>query len=125
MGHRVSCVDGKVQDDLFDLTRIDENSAKGRGREQGKFDRCAQQTPEHFLHAQNGLAEVEHLRLEHLFATEREELPREIRRPLSGTTYFLDVGASGIVWLQVIEEQRCEAQDDGQHVVEIVRHAAR
>ena len=68
---------------------------------------------------------IEQARFEHLFATEREELPRELRRPLGGLVNLHEVRPSGRIRRQrVLRELRVE-KDRGQQVVEVVSHPAR
>ena len=95
--------------------------ARGEHRQ---LDVLADQPAEHLLHPGDALVQVQHLRLEHLLAAEREELPRQVRRALRRRPDLLDVGAKGLVGLEVAADQLRVAQDDGQQVVEVVRDAA-
>ena len=71
------------------------------------------------------LVQVEHLRLEHLLAAEREELPRELGGALAGLRESpRRPRASGRPASRSREQQLRVAEDHREHVVEVVRHAA-
>jgi len=67
--------------------------------------------------------EVEHLRLEHLLATEGQELSREVRRASRRLLDELDMTLEPGVAVQAIRQQRAAARDDAEEIVEIVGHA--
>ena len=50
----------------------------------------ADQPPQHRLHRAEHLAGIQHRRLEHLLAAERQELPGELRRPLGSPGDLLE-----------------------------------
>ena len=72
--HRVAGVHREVEDDLLDLRRVGLHAAEGRIEQAVQLDRLADQRPEHLGHAGDDTVQVEHARLEHLLAAEREEL---------------------------------------------------
>ena len=56
-----------------------------------QLDVLADQPADHALHRAHGRAELERLRLEHLAATEREQLLRQLCRALRRAIDLLDV----------------------------------
>ena len=48
-----------------------------------EFHVFADQAPQHRLHVADHAVEIEHPRLQHLFAAEGQQLPGQIRRPLA------------------------------------------
>ena len=75
-------------------------------REEGQLDVLAEQAPEHLLHAEHELPEVDDPGLEHLLAAERQQLSSELGRPLARPPNFFDVGARGIAGLQLVANER-------------------
>ena len=86
-------------------------------------DALADQAAQHRLDLADGFVQVEHPRLQHLPAAEREELLRERRRPIAGRADLL-----GEAPLALVGERRREelgvAVDREEQVVEVVRDAA-
>ena len=66
-----------------------------------------------------------HDRLKDLPAAEREQLPGQGCRALAGALDFEQVGAPRRIGRQLLGEQLGEPEDRRQHVVEVVRDAAR
>ena len=88
-------------------------------------DVLTDEAAQHFLHVLNHVVEADDFRLHHLLAAEREELPSERRGALSGLRNLLHAIAPRIVWTERVQDNFVVAGDDGEQVVEIVRHAAR
>ena len=63
--------------------------------------------------------------MEHLLAAEGKKLPCEVCGPLSSSLDLLEVGAQRVFRPQAREDQVRVAEDHGEHVVEVVCHAAR
>src|SRR5207245_276113 len=93
--HRVPGIDGEVQDDLLDLRRVGLDAAEGRVEQGDQLDRLADQRLEHLRHAGHDPVEVEHARLEHLLAAEREALLSERRRAIRRFPDQLDAAPEG------------------------------
>ena len=89
------------------------------------MDRRAEEPAQHLLHIRHALIEAERFGLEWLPATERQQLPRQRRRPVACLDDFVDVlGVAGIRSEVVLKDVR--VPDDGrQQIVEIVRDATR
>ena len=79
--HGVARVDGEVHDDLLDLARVGLDVPEA-ARRRAIVSSMSSPSRRRSIFSMPGddLVQVEHLRLEHLLAAEREELPRELRR---------------------------------------------
>ena len=106
---------------LLGSARTRPSGCVGRRHE---LDVFAEDPLEHLVHTREHVVQVEHLRREHLLAAEHEELPREVGGAQSGLTDLLDVVAHRVARLHFGEEHLAVAEDDGQHVVEVVRDAS-
>ena len=69
--------------------------------------------------------QVERARLQHLPPPEREQLLRQLRRPVGRTLDLAEVAGELRVVVRALEQQRRVAGDPGQKVVEVVCDAAR
>src|SRR6185312_4528599 len=78
--HGVASVDGKVHQDLVDLSGVGGNVPQAGFQNDAKVDIFTEQAAEHFLDVGYALVEIEHLRLNHLMAAEGQQLPGEIGR---------------------------------------------
>ena len=72
--HGVTSVDGQVHDDLLELAGISFHPTQGGVHPGDQLDILADQAPQHFLKVPDDGIEVHHLRIEHLFPAEGEEL---------------------------------------------------
>ena len=70
------------------------------------------------------LAELQHLGLQRLPAREGEQLAHQAGRPVGAALDVHDVAVGGVGLPVRLQQQVGEADDGGQHVVEVVRHAA-
>ena len=69
--------------------------------------------------------QVEHLGLQHLAAAEGQQLAGQAGGALAGVADLVDAAAArGSSGGQLVEHHAAVAADDGQQVVEVVRHAA-
>lgn len=87
--HRVARIDDEVHEHLLELVRVDLHAVEHRLELRMEFDVFPNQTPEHLLHAADGVVEIEDRRLAHLLSAERQQLPRERRRAARGITNLL------------------------------------
>ena len=87
-------------------------------------DVVADEPAEHRLHPGDDLVEVEHHRVQHLAAAEREQLPGQ-RRRLLGRVRRSRSSCSRAGGRRPVEQDLRVARDHGQQVVEVVRDAAR
>ena len=123
--HGVARVDREVHDDLLELPRVDLHLAQVPGERRGEPHVGPQEPREQLLGTRQYFVDVEHLRLEHLLAAEREQLPRQRARSLGGLADLLDVFPLRLAGGAVLEQQLAVAQDHRQEIIEIVRHASR
>ena len=90
-----------------------------------QHDVLADQRPEHRLHLDDDAVQVQELGRQHLLAAEREELAREQRRPVGRLPDLFEVRlAAASRRCGMLEREGGVAADRGQHVVEVVSHAA-
>jgi hypothetical protein len=103
-------------------------SAKMRSGSGGQLQRerdvVVHQALQHLVHAADGLVQIDHARLPHLLATEREQLLGQLARAPPGARDLLDIGAQRVLRPQAARDQRGVTQDHRQQVVEVVRDAA-
>src|SRR4029079_17494761 len=90
----VARVDDQVHQNLLELSGICEDSAEIVGREQRELDVLACKAPEHPLHPEQDLIEVQDLGLEHLPAAEGKELTSEPRPALGGSPELFEGGSN-------------------------------
>ena len=76
------------------------------------------------MQADDGTVEIQFLRLQHLFSTERQQLLRQRRRSLPCLLNLDKIFTFGITWKPSTEQQFRIAKDGGEEVIEIVRDAA-
>ena len=88
-------------------------------------DVLADQRAQHRLELDDDPVQVEQLGLQHLLAAEREELPRQERRPVRRLPDLVEIVAELRALVGLLERQGRVAADRGQHVVEVVCDAAR
>ena len=84
----------------------------------------AHQARQHRPHLAPPPVEIEHARLQHLLAAESQQLLGQPRGALSGLVDLFEMSRSGSPALSC-QRQLAVAVDDGQQVIEIVRHASR
>ena len=125
MGHRVLGVDRQVDDDLLQLPGVGAHRAQVSCEDRAQLDVLTDQALQHPVHVGHDLVEVEDSRGQDLLAAEGEQLTRQVggaQRRLPGLHGFF---ATGMVGRQAFQKQVGGAQDGGEQVVEVVRHAAR
>ena len=93
-------------------------------RKRYEIDVGAEDALKHVVHVGEQVVQLEHPRREHLLPAEHEQLVGQAARPPSRLLDLLDLRAHRLALLEVRHEQLAVAEDDGEHVVEIVRHAA-
>ena len=89
-----------------------------------RVDVFAENPLEHPLDTCGDLVEVQRHRLHDLPAAECKELTRERHRPVSGLHNLEEVFALGITLTHAVQHESRVAQDHGEEVVEVVRHAS-
>jgi hypothetical protein len=125
-GHRVTCVDDEVEDDLLQLARVGPDAAGLGGQLGDDVDVLADQPPQHRVHPGDDLVQVDDLRLEDLLAAEGEQLARQCRRPVGGKLDLVERrGERGIAAVDLRAGDVAVAADRQQQVVEVVGDPAR
>ena len=122
--HRITGVDRQIHDHLLDLSRIGLDAPDIRIEQRDPFNVLANKTLEHLIHVGHHGIEVQHPRLQHLLAAERQELLRERGGPLGGLLDLLGVSAHRIVVAEAKEQKIAVSRDGNQQVVEIVGNSA-
>src|SRR5690606_7719855 len=122
--HGVASVECEVEDNLLDLRGIGEHAPGLRVEVKLQPYGVAEQAPKHAVHGADGFAGVYLPGGDHLAPGECQQLPGEFGRATCGALDLLHVlhvhaPAGGALLNQV-----GVAEDGGEHVVEVVRHAA-
>ena len=130
VGHGVASVDHQVEKDLFDLTGVGHDLAQLGGKDDGQLDARSGRCPAHvlpaehaaddLLHAAHDLVQVEHAGHHDLAPAEREQLTRELRSTLAGLADLEHVLLQRIAGRQRLDGEIGVAEDDREHVVEVV-----
>ena len=125
VGHRVARVDGEVHHHLLELARVGADRARGPGsRRVTSSTRSPTRRRSSGSSPDDDLVEVEHARLEHLPAREREQLPGERGGLLARARDLLDLRPERVVRGEPAEDEVAVAVHDGEDVVEVVGDAA-
>ena len=88
------------------------------------MDVLAERAPQEFPHPVNHAVQVDRTRHRGLFASERQELLREVGGVLRRAHDLLDVGSQRTVRFQLVEHELAEPENGREVVVEIVGNAA-
>ena len=120
----VAGVDAQVDEDLVDLGRIDAHRRQPPGRQPGEVDVLADEPPDHLEHAGHGGVQVEHPRRRGLPAGKGKQLLGEVGGALHRLADGLQPAGERSGVAGRVQRQFRVAEDDAEHVVEIVRHPA-
>ena len=123
--HRLPGIDHQVHDHLLDLARIGFQPHRVPAELGDQLDVLPDQAAQHGLEVGDDAVQVQHLRLEHLPAAERQELAREGGRPDPGAPDLLDFPPHRVAVADSLLQELAVAGDRRQQVVEIVGDAAR
>ena len=122
--HRVARVDGKVDDDLFELPLIDLGETEIAAVDELQLDILADQAAQQVRQLDQHVADIEHARLQRLLAREGQQLPHEIGGAVAVLLDLHDVGEGRVARPEPHQQQVAEPDHRGQQVVEIMRDAA-
>ena len=122
--HGVARIDGEVHDHLLELVQVRLDRPDVAAVTDLELDRLAEQPGEQHGDVGERLVELDHLRPKRLPPRERQELPHQAGGAVGVLLDVHDVLEGRIGRPVVGEEQVGEADDGGQHVVEVVRDAA-
>ncbi len=121
--HGIASVHGEVQQNLFHHAGIGLDRGRRRGVIQLQRHVFTQKPPEHFRHVADDLVQIQSFGLDELAPAEGQQLAGEAGRPLGRLDDLLSGTRGGLVQLSHAQ-QRSMPVDDGEDVVEIMRHAA-
>ena len=125
LGHGVTGVDGKVHQNLFHLARVGLHRHE-RGVNAGDPLNVLTNHPgQHFLYIADRFIQVEHCRLQDLFAAEGEQLLSERGGAIGSALDLLDAVAGLVVETRGSQQQLAMSHDDAEDVVEVVGDTAR
>ena len=89
------------------------------------MDVLADEPLQHLEHVRHGFVQVQDLGGDRLLAGKGQQLTRQVGRAFGGFADFLEVGMERLGRVHLLQGQLGMAEDDAQHVVEVVGHAAR
>ena len=124
VGHGVPGVDRQVDDHLLELRAVGLDVPEVAARQDLELDRLAERTVEQRCQVGEHLAQLQHLGLQRLPAREGQQLTHQAGGAVGAALDVHDVAVGGIGRAVRLQQQVGEADDGGQHVVEVVRHAA-
>src|SRR5262249_688852 len=124
LGHGITRVDGQVHDDLLELPRIGFHHPEIGRAPCHQADVLPNNPAQELVHVGHDNVEVQYLGLEHLFAAEGEKLASQRSRTLTRGYHLQQLGIAGIIRGQRVHDDLAEADDGGEQIVEVVRHAA-
>ena len=122
VGHRVAGVDRQIDHDLFNHRHVGQHEQRVWRQIAAHHNASSQQRPKHLRDVRRHRVQIQHLRLHHLFAAERQHLPDQFGRPLHAGNNLGERLHGILVQLGVVQQQRGVALDDSQDVVELMRH---
>ncbi len=121
-GHGVAGVEAQVHDDLVDLGAVGQHVRQLERGHEVDFDAFGQQPPQQLNECVDAGVEVERFELERLFAGQGEQLPGDAGGAVGGFGRVVEVRLLGR--RQRARRQQVQVRgDDGEQVVEVVRHA--
>ena len=123
LGHRVTRIDGQVHQHLFDHAVVapDQGNLGWRVEMQGNC--LTQQAPDHLAHVPDHFPQVQLLDLHDVLAAEDQQLAGQIRRAFGGIKNRLGGVQQARRQGSLGHQHPRMALDDGEHIVEIVRHS--
>ena len=123
--HRIARVRREIHQHLIELTGIGLHDVESGVDGDLELDVLANQPRQQRCHGVHDLVEVDGTRLQHLFAAECQELPRQVGGPLARFLDLQHVAPAGMVGVEAVEQQVRVPEDGGEDVVEVVCDAAR
>lgn len=122
--HGIAGIDDEVEHRHLELPGIDLGEPEARPAHEFEFDLLGNRPPQHRLDAGDQLVHVDNLRLQCLSARECEQPVRQFRAALCRLCSHLRHQPE----LLILGQARCKqfgiAQNNGEQIVEIMRHAA-
>ena len=123
--HGVAGVERQVDDDLLDLPRVGLHPFQVRPGDRHQLDVFPDEALEHLLQVGNDQIQIQDLRLEDLFAAERDQLLRQSGGALARLSDLLESPGHETGIRQTLLRQPDVSRDHRHQVVEIVGNPAR
>ena len=114
--HRVARVHREVDDHLLDLAAVGSHEHQVGIEHRDERQVFTEQPLQQRLHSGDDLVHVEHGRLQHLLAAERQQLLGEQRRPLRRLLDLFDVFPMRSRQRRVLEQEERVPEDRREHV---------
>src|SRR5579872_4617219 len=124
IGHGVARIDREVHDDLLELQLIDLDRPQVAAVHNLETNLLTDQPAQHDGKVAQHFAKIENLRAQRLLARKRHKMPHQAGRAIGALPDLHDVLERWIGRLVRVEQKIGREQDQIEHVVEIVRHAA-
>ena len=124
IGHGVARIDREVHDDLLELQLIDLDRPQVAAVHNLEIDLLADQPAQHDGEVAEHFAKIENLRAQRLLARKRHKMPHQAGGAIGALPDLHDVLERRIGRLVRVEQKIGRQQDQIEHVVEVVRHAA-
>ena len=122
--HGIAAVDGEIHQRGFELRDIGDRETVEIGNVDVDPDPGADQRTDQLRHRLDLGADIEHLRLQRLPAGERQQLSGQLGGALHRLGNRVDVAPAPLFRQFAAAQEVGRGSDDGQQIVEIVRHAA-
>ena len=123
--HRVARVDGEIEQHLLELSAVGAHARQRRRSLSMSSSMCSPMMRRSIgADAAHDVAEIEHRRLQHLLAAEREQLVREIRGAIGRVDHLAEIVRGGAGLVGAHQRELRVAGDDRDQIVEVVRDAA-
>ena len=122
--HGIARIDGEIDDHLLELVDVDLDQAEIAAMHDLELDLLAEQPAEQIAEIGDDIGERQDFRAQRLAARESQKLAHQIGGAIGVLLDVHDVGEGRIGRPVLGEQQIGEADDGGQHIVEVMRDAA-
>ena len=122
--HGIAGVDRKIHDDLMQLMSVRHDLSRERVEAGGQGNVLADQAVQHAHRIVDDGVHLQRAGLNHLLAAECQQLAGEADGMGSGLADLVSVRMQRVVGRQRFEDQVAIPVDDGEQVVEVVRHTS-
>src|SRR5262245_54805510 len=123
--HGVASVPGKIEEQLFYLSRVGLNLRESGIQDWREDDPGAENLLQARTQIHEEPVEIESVEIEDLLLTECQELLRQGRGPLHGSLDVLDISVKCGITAGAIAHQLAPPKDDREQVAELVSHSPR
>ena len=122
--HGVARIDRQVHDHLLELQQIGLDRPQVASMHHLEIDLLADQAAQHHGEIAEHFAEIENLQAKRLLARKGHKMPYQTGRAIGALPDLHDVLERRVGRLVRVEQEIVGQDDGGQHIVEVVRHAA-